>query len=128
MTEPTMQAAPVMTPTAVIIDVEGTVRRYYGPLTLDFYQEACGGYIQAVDLDEPMGSIWMNEEGKLSGLLPNEVATHVYWTAQPAHMPNDYVAGVAVLTGVPDHEGETQPVTAELVAFAEEIGARVLAR
>ena len=112
---------------ALIIDLSGEVREHTGPLTLDFYQETVGGWVQAVWLDAPEGSLWMHEEGKLIGMPPNELATRIYWQAQPHHMQNDYVAGVAIVTGGTDDEGDTLPPSTELIAFVHESAARVAA-
>lgn len=93
-----------MTVTFVKIPVQGapsllTVED--GQSTLDVLQEAVGGYIEAVGVNDGY-TIYLNEEGKLDGLPLNEQATRL---TRGILSPFDLVAGDVVLAGPLDDEG-----------------------
>lgn len=60
--------------------------------TLSQLQEACGGYVQQVQL--PSGNIiWCNEEGKILDLPYNEQATSLWWDIDPKMTMRDTLHG-----------------------------------
>ena len=81
------------------------------------YQQAVGGLIEAIDLDDPPMSFFANEEGKLIGLPINRRATALWWLHSPAACGYDVLAGDAVLIGRPDPHGETQSAPADFVSL-----------
>lgn len=65
-------------------------------------QDAVGGLIQAVDLHDDL-TLWCNEEGKLIGLTPNVIGTHLY---EKNFGMVDVIMGDVVFTGGTDDEGD----------------------
>jgi hypothetical protein len=65
-------------------------------------QDAVGGLIQAVDLHDDL-TLWCNEEGKLIGLTPNIIGTHLY---EKNFGMIDVIMGDVVFTGGTDDEGD----------------------
>lgn len=65
-------------------------------------QDAVGGLIQAVDLHDDL-TLWCNEEGKLIGLIPNIIGTHLY---EKNFAVQDTIMGDIVFTGGTDDEGD----------------------
>lgn len=74
-------------------------------------QEAVGGYVECVSFPANGFDMWLNEEGKLIGLLTNEAATRV-WESE--YGPTDVMAGNVVITGLPDDEGYITELDAEV--------------
>lgn len=89
--------------------------RLFGQLT--DYQEAVGGWFEAVDLDDISASFFVNEEGKVIGLPQNRRATLLWWVNHRAMHGRDVIMGDTVLIGLPDDEGDTQDVPGALVAL-----------
>jgi hypothetical protein len=65
-------------------------------------QGAVGGWVQAVDLRDDL-TLWCNEEGKLIGLTPNIIGTHLY---EKNFAVQDTIMGDIVFTGGTDDEGD----------------------
>jgi hypothetical protein len=65
-------------------------------------QGAVGGWVQAVDLQDNL-TLWCNEEGKLIGLTPNVIGTHMF---EKSFGMTDVIMGDVVFTGGTDDEGE----------------------
>jgi hypothetical protein len=67
-----------------------------------------GGLIEAVSMmhDGEEATLWVNEEGKLTGLPRNGMAGYVAHEKK-AIFVNDWIAGNVVFTGGADREGET---------------------
>lgn len=78
--------------------------------SLSDYQQAVGGLIEAIDLDSPPATIYVNEEGKLQGLPLNRRATMISWMHNSSFRGKDVIKGDAVLVGPPDDEGKTLAV------------------
>ena len=65
--------------------------------------EAVNGLIELVTIDEDI-DMWVNEEGKVSGLEPNIIAS-IIWNKI---FPNfDVIMGDVIITGGADEEGNT---------------------
>jgi hypothetical protein len=71
--------------------------------SLEDLQAAVGGLIEAVQLTPEVHG-WVNEEGKLTGLPVNDVATHLFRRAYPG--TRDVIAGSMVLMGTNDETGD----------------------
>lgn len=65
-------------------------------------QEAVGGWVECVSLPANGFDLWLNEEGKIMGLLTNEAATRIWESEYGA---TDVMAGNVVITGPADDEG-----------------------
>jgi len=105
----------------VTIDTDGTTSRQVWDLsedsTLAHLQKAVGGHVDVVALS-PWLDMWVNDEGILLGLPVNPVATRVAATYGP-RIP---YFGPVVLTGGPDPEGATLPLTDEHAAHLVALG------
>lgn len=82
------------------------------------YQEAVGGWIEAIDIETPPATFYVNEEGKIRNLPQNRRATLMLWATHRATHGREVLVGNAVLIGLPDDiEGDTQDVPDELVTL-----------
>lgn len=96
--------------TALVIRTDGTV----GVTALDTthelsaMQEAVGGYIQLVPVADESLSCFCNEEGKITGLEYNPLATLFVGDYLA---PGDWIAGDLLIMGKVDSRGETLGLT-----------------
>ncbi len=74
------------------------------------YQALVGGNIEAINLDAPAASMYINEEGKLLHLSVNMRATHVVWAHNEQLRNEDIVMGDAFILGPVDQNGEDSTV------------------
>lgn len=74
-------------------------------------QQAVEGLVQCVALPMNGFDMWLNEEGKLIGLLTNQAATKV-WESE--YGPTDVMAGNVVITGPADEEGYITDLSEEV--------------
>jgi hypothetical protein len=74
------------------------------------YQALVGGYVEPVNLDNPAGSMYINEEGKLLRLPVNMQATYVEWAHNELMRNEDIVMGNAFILGPVDGNGEDTSV------------------
>jgi len=95
--------------TAVIIRTNHVIEVIdIGDNALGKLQGAVGGYVQAIDLSDTV-TMWLNEEGKLTG-LPHNLLGQMHW--DKAFGPDtDTVMGDVVFTGGVDDEGDTVGLT-----------------
>lgn len=82
----------------------GSIRRV-DPIDLTTYQNLVGGHLEAVRLDDPPASMYINDEGKLLGLPVNIRATQLAWAHNEGLRGHDLLAGPAFVTGPVDREG-----------------------
>ena len=88
----------------------GVVKEFDPTDTLRFLQGEVDGYIEHVTLRTgPDGlSMWVNEDGLMKRLPPNEFATAI---VHMTHVPSDTViVGDVVFTGTTDEEGELRDI------------------
>jgi hypothetical protein len=83
---------------------------------LQALQDILGGYIEATYSADATLTFWINEEGKLHGLPVNRFATAVWWLFNPAAINQDVLVGPVLITGGPDHNGDTLPIPDEAAA------------
>lgn len=97
----------------VIIRTDGTASVEDIDTSLAGLQAIVGGYIEAVGLKCPHpATAYINEEGKLEGLMPNAAASQI------AHlMPEDFIVGQMVVLGAPDDEGNDTAVSDEVLGW-----------
>ena len=98
--------------TVIIIKTDGTKHvKTVENIDLAFLQECVGGYIEAVNLPSFEGAtMYVNEEGKLNGLLINLYATQLF---QGDYGKTDVIVGDIVLVGATDSEGYDTGLTDE---------------
>ncbi|MFM8798702.1 MAG: DUF3846 domain-containing protein [Fluviibacter sp.] len=98
---------------AVRIDTDGKVT----PLDLDSGCEALqaevGGSFDLVTSATGETSFWVNDEGKLTGLPINTVATILLYRLNPVFRGKDFLCGPVVLTGGADENGNTLSLSKE---------------
>lgn len=102
---------------AVIIKTDGTksVAEFEVGKSYDLISNAVGGYIQCVTLrDKDFCDMWINEEGKLTGLELNPIATALW---ADMYDMTDMIVGDVIITGGTDDEGETLGLKDELVEY-----------
>lgn len=63
-------------------------------------QNRVGGYLEIAPITDSSLTLYCNEEGKLQGLVRNDIASNMLAPTNP-----DWIAGDAVLVGAPDSEG-----------------------
>lgn len=85
-----------------------------GFLTLDDYQTAVGGRIEAVDLPDLGISIYINEEGLLRQLPFNSRATFLWWYHVPEARQKAMLVGDAVVVGQPNRKGDSTDIPSEV--------------
>ncbi len=91
---------------ALVLTATGEVKELDG-ITLQDLQSAVGGWVQAIDLADDL-TMWLNEEGKLTG-LPHNTTAQKLWD-KTFWVGSDFVVGDVVLTGGTDEEGATLPL------------------
>ena len=95
----------------VVIKADGTLERLdlsVSEQELKSLQNAVGGYVQVIELEEDF-TMWVNEEGKLLGLEENKIAT-VIWEVRFG-LDTDIICGDVVFTGGMDEDGETLTIS-----------------
>lgn len=80
--------------------------------SLKVLQGAVGGYVEAADLTDHV-TMWMNDEGKITGLPRNVAATGLYCKNLDVV---DVVCGDVVFTGGTDYRGETKGLPEDIEA------------
>ena len=63
------------------------------------YQTAVGGWVEAIHIEKPSMTLFVNEEGKVRGLPRNSRATALWWLLSPSVRRMDMIVGEAVLIG-----------------------------
>jgi hypothetical protein len=92
----------------LIIESGGTIRQVFGPLGVKDAQNVLEGDFEVI---QPRGidvTMLVNMDGKAKGLNPNWLATAL---ARSRLRPDDFIVGRAIITGLPDAEGELQPIS-----------------
>ena len=84
-------------------------------------QEAVGGWVQAADLRDDL-TLWCNEEGKLIGLTPNIIGTHLY---EKNFAVTDTIMGDIVFTGGTDDEGDNLALPTAWLVQLQELAAKL---
>jgi hypothetical protein len=91
---------------ALVLTATGEVKEL-DQISLQDLQSAVGGWVQAIDLADDL-TMWLNEEGKLTG-LPHNTTAQKLWD-KTFWVGSDFVVGDVVLTGGTDEEGVTLPL------------------
>jgi|GEM_PF-2989842 len=79
---------------------------------LSAYQTLVGGHIQAIHLERPAATMYLNDEGKLEGLPVNHRATALASVHNSAFRGQDFIVGDAFVTGPADARGYDRTVPA----------------
>lgn len=97
---------------AVIVDPDGTYRSTEIEYDFRSFQAVVGGYIEGVFGSE--ATIYVNEEGLLTGLPPNPFATLF---AQRVLNAQVLLVGTALILGPADEEGNDTDVRPSVVEY-----------
>lgn len=89
---------------------------------LSAMQQIVGKYVEVLDIENPSASIWLNEEGKWTGLEPNGRATCLLWVHQSDYRERDYLVGNCFITGQPNDEGDTTSAPDQLIDLVTKPG------
>ena len=109
---------------AFVVQPDGTnYIQWFQEAPLRILQEAVEGLIEPIQITEDL-TLWVNEEGKLTGKTPNFVATNFYTRKYGA---GDIVVGTVVFTGGTDDEGETLGLTTETIVLLQKVTDKLLA-
>ena len=68
-------------------------------------QRTVDGYIEAINFGDNDYFCYANEEAKILGLEPNELATSIWYDSGQRILLGDYIAGNVVFFGGVDDEG-----------------------
>ena len=80
---------------------------------LEDYQRALGGWVEAVGANA--WTAWLDEEGKIKGKPVNDRA-HALLHSVPGLVSSfDVIVGDALITGLPDEEGDDTDVPAAIL-------------
>lgn len=108
---------------AFVVEPDGTnYIQHFEQEPLRILQGIVEGLIEPVDIAKGF-TLWVNEEGKLTGKTPNKVATALY---QRKYGAVDIVVGTVVFTGGTDEEGETLGLTDETIQLLQRVTDKVL--
>lgn len=106
---------------AIKISPEGTFELLDISPGLDSLQSQVGGYIEFLDVDGKVAAI-INEEGKLTGLPDNPLAT-AFAQQYCGIAPYDHIVGNMLLVGS-NEEGDTIDVPDATILWCEAIAAK----
>lgn len=84
---------------------------------LGVYRRLVGGPLEAVELERPAASLYLNEQGKLEELPINPRATLIVWVHNSRYRGHDTIVGDVFIVGPVDEEGDDLTVPDELVAL-----------
>jgi hypothetical protein len=79
------------------------------------YRRIVGGRLEAVQLTDPAGGVYFNDEGKLQELPVNHRLTMLLWMHNKLFRGADVIVGNGLIVGPPDGEGDDQDAPGELV-------------
>lgn len=79
------------------------------------FRRIVGGSLEAVELTDPVASVYFNEEGKLQELPINHRLTMLLWMHNKLFRGEDVIVGDGLIVGPPDEEGGDQDAPGELV-------------
>ncbi len=108
---------------AILLKTDGSkIIKEYDNLTLEDIQGAVGGLYECVQLPKQNVDMLCNEEGKMTGLEQNPIATAFYHSN---HGPYDVIVGDVLLINGLNLDGEyislTDKQIEELMAFEQRI-------
>jgi hypothetical protein len=108
---------------AFVVEPDGTnYIQHFEQAPLRILQGIVEGLIEPIEITRGL-TLWVNEEGKLTGKTPNKVATAFY---QRKFGAVDIVVGTVVFTGGTDEEGETLGLTDETIQLLQRVTDKVL--
>lgn len=84
------------------------------------YQQAVGGWIEAVNIPSLGIMVFVNEEGLLQHLPLNSRMTFLWWFHVPEARQRAMLVGNAVIVGAPDEEGNTTDVPEAVISLLME--------
>lgn len=108
---------------AFVVEPDGTnYIQHFEQAPLRILQGIVEGLIEPIEITQGL-TLWVNEEGKLTGKTPNLVATNFYTRKYGVV---DIVVGTVVFTGGTDEEGETLGLTDETIQLLQQVTDKLL--
>ena len=108
---------------AFVVVPDGTnYIQHFEQAPLRILQGIVEGLIEPIEITQGL-TLWVNEEGKLTGKTPNFVATNFYTRKYGVV---DIVVGTVVFTGGTDEEGETLGLTDETIQLLQQVTDKLL--
>ena len=115
---------------AFVVEPDGTnYIQHFEQAPLRILQGIVEGLIEPIEITRGLLygqrslTLWVNEEGKLTGKTPNFVATNFYTRKYGVV---DIVVGTVVFTGGTDEEGETLGLTDETIQLLQQVTDKLL--
>lgn len=110
------QVVLVITVIVIPADMDQPLRQeQIDPGDLNAYRRLVGGSIEAVRLDEPAASLYLNDEGKLEQLPVNHRATALVWAHNKLYRGQDVIVGDTFLTGPLNKRGDDTTAPDEFI-------------
>jgi hypothetical protein len=79
------------------------------------YQDAVGGWIEAVDVSNLGVTIYVNEDGRSHHLPFNSRATFLWWYSMPHARSGAMLVGDVVIVGLPDRNGNNTDIPSDVL-------------
>ena len=86
---------------------------------LEDYQSVVGGCIEPVDVPALGVTVYVHEEGLMLNLPFNPRATFLWWYFVPEARQKAMLVGPALITGLPDRNGDSTDVPSEVGAMGD---------
>lgn len=90
--------------------------------SLEDYQAAVGGWIEAVDIPALGVTVYVHEEGLPQALPFNSRATFLWWYFVPEARQKAMLVGPALVVGLPDRNGESTDIPKEVAELLTQSG------
>ena len=101
---------------AIVVKTNGDIEVIDQEWNYDQINKAVGGWIEVIRFAEyPDHFAYINEEGKIIGLEPNELVTQYWYESGTKVLLGDYIAGDAVFFGEIDDEGNNTDVPGDVL-------------
>ena len=99
-------------------EMDAEIRTFTVGDSYELLRDAVDGYIECVHLPSLGVDLWCNEEGKLTGLPQNDIATLLFHKEFGAF---DSIRGNVIFTGGADDEGDTIGLTEDQIKALTEL-------
>lgn len=109
---------------AIVVKTDGSVNEVWADWDYNQINNEVGGLIEAVEFGDKPYFAYINEEGKLLDLTPNEVATELWYESGQRILLGDILVGNAVFFGDIDYDGENTDAPNSLMEELTKIAKR----
>jgi len=109
---------------AIVVKTDGSVNEVFADWDYQEINNEVGGWIEAVYFGDKPYFAYINEEGKLLDLTPNEIATDLWYESGQRVLLGDFIAGNAVFFGPIDSDGNNTDAPNSLMEELTKIAKR----